>query len=171
MTGGRGVRGNREVSPLFLLGGGGGGRIATPLEATSQEGDSWGKHGFPHESEPKASDGHVLSQNARSRSLKGSPSSCGLCADGNTADSAPNRSTRTSQTAWKMTPPRSAAARGAEAQSPRTTSVRITPSTSKGISASAGLRSAHDERAASRSRPASTWSRGEKPKLRRKRAW
>ena len=28
MGGGRGVRGNREVSPLFLLGGGGG-RVAT----------------------------------------------------------------------------------------------------------------------------------------------
>ena len=58
MSGGRGVRGNREVSPLFLLGGGGG-RIATTPEATSKEGGSWGKHGFPHASEPKASDGHA----------------------------------------------------------------------------------------------------------------
>src|SRR6266566_8746347 len=99
MSGGRRVRRNREVSPSFLLGGGGGGRIATPLEATSKEGGSWGKHGFPHGSEPKGSESHVHSQNARSRSLNGSPSSCGLCADGNTADSAPNRSTRTSQTA------------------------------------------------------------------------
>jgi hypothetical protein len=45
MSGGRGVRGNREVSPLFL-------------EAIHKEGGSWGKHGFPHASEPKASDAH-----------------------------------------------------------------------------------------------------------------
>src|SRR5438093_7451563 len=56
MSGGRGVRGNREVSPLFLLRGGGGGRIANTSEATFKEGGSWGKHGFPHGSEPKASD-------------------------------------------------------------------------------------------------------------------
>src|SRR6266550_2293148 len=53
MSGGRGVRGNREVSPLFLLRGGGGGRIAATAEATSKEGGSWGKHGFPHGSESK----------------------------------------------------------------------------------------------------------------------
>src|SRR5213083_3073272 len=47
MSGGRGVRGNREVSPLFLLRSGGGGRIAATSEATSKEGGSWGKHGFP----------------------------------------------------------------------------------------------------------------------------
>src|SRR5882724_1017389 len=40
MSGGRGVRGNREVPPSLL-----------------EEG-SWGKHGFPHGSEPKASDAH-----------------------------------------------------------------------------------------------------------------
>ena len=44
---------------MFLLGGGGGGRIAGIPEATSEEGGSWGKHGFPHGSEPKASDGHA----------------------------------------------------------------------------------------------------------------
>src|SRR6266550_7053361 len=59
MSAGRGVRGNREVSPLFLLWGGGGGRIATTPEATSKEEGSWGKHGFPHGSEPKASDVHA----------------------------------------------------------------------------------------------------------------
>jgi len=66
MSGGRGVRGNREVSPLFLLRGGGSGRIATTTttttttpEATSKEGGSWGKHGFPHGSEPKARDAHA----------------------------------------------------------------------------------------------------------------
>jgi hypothetical protein len=37
------VPGNREVSRLFLL--------ATPKEEAS-----WGKHCFPHGSEPKASD-------------------------------------------------------------------------------------------------------------------
>jgi hypothetical protein len=60
MSGGRGVRGNREVSPLFLLGGDGGDRIASTPEATYKEGGSWGKHGFPDGSEPKASDGHVI---------------------------------------------------------------------------------------------------------------
>src|SRR5712691_944799 len=58
MSGGRGVRGNREVSPVFLLRGGGGGRIAGIAEATPKEGGSWGKHGFPDGSEPKARDGH-----------------------------------------------------------------------------------------------------------------
>src|SRR5713101_7441819 len=61
MSGGRGVRGNREVSPLFLLSACGGGRHAAHAEATSKEGGSWGKHGFPHGSEPKARDGHALS--------------------------------------------------------------------------------------------------------------
>src|SRR3989442_5891433 len=61
MSGGRGVRGNQEVSPLFVLRGGGGGRIATAPEATSKEGGSWGKHGFPHGSEPKARDAHARS--------------------------------------------------------------------------------------------------------------
>jgi hypothetical protein len=49
-----GERGNREVSPLDLfdvrgdLGGAG-------VEANiSEEGGSWGKHGFPHASEPQA---------------------------------------------------------------------------------------------------------------------
>src|SRR5437879_762039 len=59
MSGGRGVRGNREVSPLFLLSVRGGGRHAASAEATSKEGGSWGKHGFPHGSEPKASDAHA----------------------------------------------------------------------------------------------------------------
>jgi hypothetical protein len=66
MSGGRGVRGNREVSPLFLLRGGGGDRIDTTPEATSKEGGSWGKHGFPHGGEPKASDAHAARSNARS---------------------------------------------------------------------------------------------------------
>src|SRR2546427_13099379 len=59
MSGGRGVRGNREVSPLFLLSVCGGGRHAADAEATSKEGGSRGKHGFPHGSEPKARDGHA----------------------------------------------------------------------------------------------------------------
>ena len=59
MSGGRGVKGNREVSPLFLLRGGGGDRIANTSEATPKEEGSWGKHVFPHGSEPKASDGHA----------------------------------------------------------------------------------------------------------------
>src|SRR2546425_9741302 len=59
MSGGRGVRGNQEVSPLFLLRGGGGGGIAGTAEATSKEGGSCGKHGFPHGSEPEARDAHA----------------------------------------------------------------------------------------------------------------
>src|SRR6266487_7113251 len=59
MSGGRGVRGNREVSPLFFLGARGGGRQGVGAEATSKEGGSWGKHGFPHGSGPKASDAHA----------------------------------------------------------------------------------------------------------------
>jgi hypothetical protein len=40
-----GVGGNREVPPLEVLGG---------TEAHSEEGGSWGKHGFPHATEPEA---------------------------------------------------------------------------------------------------------------------
>jgi hypothetical protein len=58
MSGGRGVGGNREVSPTFLLSVRGGGRKAARAEALPEEGGSWGKHGFPHGSEPKASDAH-----------------------------------------------------------------------------------------------------------------
>src|SRR5439155_10563104 len=81
MSGGRGVRGNREVSPLrkrprrqsrhglfsdvasdvAVLSARGGGRHAVGAEAFPKEGGSWGKHGFPHGSEPKASDVHVKS--------------------------------------------------------------------------------------------------------------
>jgi len=44
----RGFGGNREVPPPEILGG---------AEAYSEEeGGSWGKHGFPHGSEPKAND-------------------------------------------------------------------------------------------------------------------
>jgi hypothetical protein len=53
MSEGRGPGGNREVSPLFLLG---------PrddlsgawVEAIPKEGGSWGKHGFPHGTERPA---------------------------------------------------------------------------------------------------------------------
>jgi hypothetical protein len=54
---------------MVLLGGGGGGRIATTTEATSKEGGAWGKHGFPHGSEPKARDAHAAALNA-------APASC-----------------------------------------------------------------------------------------------
>ena len=50
-----GVGGNREVSPLSLLGARGDLRAAW-AEARLEEGGSWGKHGFLHGSEPKASD-------------------------------------------------------------------------------------------------------------------
>jgi hypothetical protein len=85
MSGGRGVRGNREVSPSFLLRGCGGGRSATTPEATSKEGGAWGKHGFPHGSEPKARDAHARTPNVgkatafanRSRASRQTAASCG----------------------------------------------------------------------------------------------
>jgi hypothetical protein len=49
---GKGLGGNREVSPVFLLGA----RAdfsGAGAEAISKEGGSWGKHGFPHGSEPQ----------------------------------------------------------------------------------------------------------------------
>ena len=67
MSGGRGdggnrkiapVRGNREVSPQPLVGARGHLRAAW-ADANLEEGGSWGKHGFPHGSEPKASDAHA----------------------------------------------------------------------------------------------------------------
>jgi len=61
MSRGRGVRGNREVSPLFLLSACGGGRHSAGTEAISKEGGSRGKHGFHRGNEPKASDAHGAS--------------------------------------------------------------------------------------------------------------
>ncbi len=67
MSGGRGgggnrevftAWGNREVSPLVLLGARGDMRAASP-EAHPKEGGSRGKHGFPRGSEPQANDGHT----------------------------------------------------------------------------------------------------------------
>src|SRR3989475_5249548 len=78
MSGGRGVRGNREVSPLLLLRGGGG-RIAATAEATSKEGGSWGKHGFPHGSEPKASDAYAARRSAGSASSERNVSDSSGC--------------------------------------------------------------------------------------------
>jgi hypothetical protein len=46
-----GVGGNRGVPPGELLGG-----AEARLE---EEGGSWGRHGFPHGSEPTASDAHA----------------------------------------------------------------------------------------------------------------
>jgi hypothetical protein len=50
--------GNRELSLVFLLSVRGGGRHAAGVEAIPEERGSWGKHGFPHGSEPRASDRH-----------------------------------------------------------------------------------------------------------------
>jgi hypothetical protein len=50
MTVWRGLGGNREVPPIEIVGG-----AEANLE---EEGGPWGKHGFPHGSEPEASDGH-----------------------------------------------------------------------------------------------------------------
>src|SRR6266571_8581713 len=80
MSRGRGVRGNREVSPLFLLGARGELRGAR-AEAWPEEGGSRGKHGFPRGSEPQASDGHPANASlpaaivARTRPSRVAPSS------------------------------------------------------------------------------------------------
>jgi hypothetical protein len=41
-----GAGGNREVPPIWILGGAEGN--------VEEEGGSWGKHGFPHATEPEA---------------------------------------------------------------------------------------------------------------------
>src|SRR5439155_5359468 len=46
------------ASDVAVLSVRGGGRHAAGAEAIPEEGGSWGKHGFPHASEPKASDDH-----------------------------------------------------------------------------------------------------------------
>src|SRR5438105_11127717 len=58
MSGGRGFGGNREVPPLPLLSVRGD-LSAAWAEAILKEGGAWGKHGFPHGSEPKANDAHA----------------------------------------------------------------------------------------------------------------
>src|SRR6266550_370735 len=91
MSGGRGVRGNREVSPLrkrpyrqsrhglfsdvAVLSVRGGGRHAGRAEAIPEEGGSWGEHRFPHESEPKASDRHAVASAPRLARIPSSSSS------------------------------------------------------------------------------------------------
>ena len=47
--------GNREVSPL-LLSDESGDLSGAYVGAFPEEGGAWGKHGFPHASEPKASE-------------------------------------------------------------------------------------------------------------------
>src|SRR5881227_1496956 len=94
MSGGRGVRGNREVSPLrkrprrqsrhglfsdvasdvAVLSVRGGGRHAARAKATPKEAGSWGKHGFPHGSEPKARDAHASSPSSASTAATSDPS-------------------------------------------------------------------------------------------------
>jgi hypothetical protein len=52
---GKGIGGNREVSPN-LLHGGRGDLSGALVAAILREGGAWGKHGFPQGSEPKAND-------------------------------------------------------------------------------------------------------------------
>jgi hypothetical protein len=57
---GEGVWGNREVPPATKTGLGARGHLrAAWADANLEEGGSWGKHGFPHGSEPNASDAHA----------------------------------------------------------------------------------------------------------------
>jgi hypothetical protein len=51
-----GEGGNREVSPLYLFDARGDLSGASVEALIQKGGGSWGKHGFPHESEPKASE-------------------------------------------------------------------------------------------------------------------
>ncbi len=51
-SGGEGEGRNREVPPVALLAGG----FTTGEAWSGEEGGLWGKHGFPHASEPKASE-------------------------------------------------------------------------------------------------------------------
>jgi hypothetical protein len=54
----------------FLLSVCGGGRHAAGAEAIPKEGSSCGKHGFPHASEPKASEGHATSESLSRKRLR-----------------------------------------------------------------------------------------------------
>ena len=51
-----GAGGNREVPPHAILGVRGDLRAARAEAYPEEEGGSWGKHGFPHASEPQASE-------------------------------------------------------------------------------------------------------------------
>src|SRR5262249_24330480 len=88
------------------------------------------------------------SQNARSRSLNGAPSCCGLCAaPWKTADSAPSRCSSRSQTKPNARPARSRAAGGASSHAPRTPSFGkwAEVRSSNGTVASQGGRWDHDD--------------------------
>src|SRR5438034_4818823 len=113
--------------------------------------------------------GQVASQNARTRSLKGPPSFCGLCAAGKTARCACRRSWSTSQTARNAAPASARAESGAGHQSPCTSRTRkpTRSSSSSGICASHGGRSVIDARAAASASPSSVKSSPGKPKPRR----
>ncbi|HYY62975.1 MAG TPA: hypothetical protein VE688_00055 [Gaiellaceae bacterium] len=49
-----GEGGNREVPPPLLVGERGGSIAAIADANLEEEGGSWGKHGFPHATEPEA---------------------------------------------------------------------------------------------------------------------
>jgi hypothetical protein len=49
----QGAGGNREVSPFHLFDARGD-LSGAGVEAFPEEGGSWGRHGFPHATEPKA---------------------------------------------------------------------------------------------------------------------
>jgi hypothetical protein len=51
---GEGAGGNREVPPIQILDERGDMRAAAVEAYATKEGGSWGKHGFPHATEPKA---------------------------------------------------------------------------------------------------------------------
>jgi len=55
---GKGLGGNRKVSPYGILGGRADLSEATAEAIHREEGGAWGRHGFPQGSKPKARDDH-----------------------------------------------------------------------------------------------------------------
>src|SRR6266568_2176840 len=101
MSGGRGIGGNREVSPLVLL------SRAAWAEAHPEEGGSWGKHGFPHGSEPQASDAHTARRSvyASSARVTATPRSMSAPASASASSSAASdvvMSNTSNQPMWPM---------------------------------------------------------------------
>lgn len=68
---GEGVRGNREVSPEMVERAG----VYGARDMLSEEGGPWGNHGFPHGSEPEASDRQGVTVSSATWSPRSSSSS------------------------------------------------------------------------------------------------
>ena len=60
---GEGARGDRGVSPEMVERA----DVYSARDMLPKEGGSWGKHGFPHGSEPEASDAHAAAEDTAAR--------------------------------------------------------------------------------------------------------